>query len=372
MNLQTFDVFEAGQEGYHTYRIPSIVATKEGTLLAFCEGRIDRPDQSENDMALKRSTDRGETWSPVETIASFGRSHLNNPQAVVLRESGRVLFMFVRYAPTHGPRPGKKGAGGRVLEFAEAGYEGDKVCRIYTMHSDDDGETWSDPEDVTRSARRAESRSMSTGPGIGVQLRRGAFKGRILMPCNHRYYGEDGEIRQCVHAIYSDDGGKSWAYGEDAPEGSQGQGNEVQFVELADGSVMLNSRSKFGNNRRKVATSRDGGITWSGLVDDPALIEPMCMGSFIRHGDPLDGEENRILLSNPASLTDRVNGTVRLTYDEGKSWPVSRVICPGNFAYSCLAVLPGGDIGCLYETGREHAYEKIAFARFSLDWLEGK
>ena len=370
MKLETYDVFLEGTEGYHTYRIPSIVTTREGSLLAFCEGRIDRPDQSENDMVLKRSTDRGETWTPAKTIASFGRGHLNNPEAVVLRKSARILFMYVRYATTHGPRQGKKGAGGRILEFAEAGYEGDKICRIYTIHSDDDGKTWSDPEDVTRSARASDSRSVSTGPGVGIQLRRGKHRGRILMPCNHQYYDRDREIRQRVHTIYSDDGGESWTYGEDAPEESPGYGNEVQFVELADGSIMLNSRCKDGSNRRKVAYSRDGGHSWSGLVDDPILIEPMCMGSIIRHGDPLDGEENRILFSNPASSSERINGTVRLSCDEGKSWPISRVIWPGKFAYSCLTVLADGEIGCLYETGKNDPYEKIAFARFGVDWFE--
>jgi sialidase-1 len=175
-----------------------------------------------------------------------------------------------------------------------------------------------------------------------------------------------------VYAAYSDDEGETWSIGGNAPHdpskpGQNGWGNEVQMAELADGSVLLNSRSFAGNRLRKTAISRDGGITWSELTDDPELPEPMCMGSLFRYSDPLDGEENILLYSGPADQNARALGTVWLSRDEGESWPVSKVLlAEGQFAYSCLTRLPDGSVGCLYETDD---YGRIVFARFPLDWV---
>ncbi|MBM4041921.1 MAG: exo-alpha-sialidase, partial [Planctomycetes bacterium] len=144
--------------------------------------------------------------------------------------------------------------------------------------------------------------------------------------------------------------------------------NECQAVELAEGSLTMNMRCYQGKNRRAVSTSKDGGLTWTPPVLNEALIEPVCQASFLRYTLAGPQDRNRLLFSNPAS-TSRVNMTVRLSYDEGKTWPVARTINPGPSAYSCLTVLPDLSIGCLYERGERHAYEKITFARFSLDWL---
>jgi sialidase-1 len=108
-----------------------------------------------------------------------------------------------------------------------------------------------------------------------------------------------------------------------------------------------------------VATSTDGGETWSPLAIDAALVEPGCQGSIIRHSDPLDGEDSILLFANPASQARRESGTVRASFDEGKTWPVAKVIEPGNFAYCCLGILPGKRVACLYETGEKSGYEKI-------------
>ena len=133
------------------------------------------------------------------------------------------------------------------------------------------------------------------------------------------------------------------------------------------------------DGKRALAWSGDGGETWSNLSFDDTLIEPVCQASFLRYTLAATGAEtgaetggrNRLLFSNPASTTDRVKMTVRLSYDEGESWPVSKLLHEGPAAYSSLAVLPDGSIACLYERGQENAYETIHFARFSLDWLSG-
>jgi sialidase-1 len=141
---------------------------------------------------------------------------------------------------------------------------------------------------------------------------------------------------------------------------------EVQMVERADGSVLLNARSYQGNRLRKTALSQDGGRTWSPLLDEAAHLEPQCQGTILRFTDPLDGFRSRILFANPASQEGRKYGTVRLSYDEGETWPVARTLYEGSFAYSCLAVLPDRTLGLLFERDQ---YEKITFASFSLEWL---
>src|SRR5262249_27940917 len=151
-----------------------------------------------------------------------------------------------------------------------------------------------------------------------------------------------GSKARQAHVIYSDDKGKTWKLG-----GAVGPHcNESQAVELADGRLMLNIRSYRGTNRRLVSLNNDGGQTWSKPVEDEALIEPVCQASIVR----LPGDAGGLLFSNPASKK-RERMTVRLSYNEGASWPVARVLHEGPAAYSCLAVLPGGGVGCLYERG---------------------
>jgi sialidase-1 len=193
------------------------------------------------------------------------------------------------------------------------------------------------------------------GPGAGIQLK----SGRLAVPCDHYVAGTKA---QYAHVIYSDDIGKTWKLG-----GIVGpKCNESQIVELDDGSVMLNMRSYRGTNRRLVAISKDGGETFSDPVEDKMLIEPVCQASILR----LPGENSGILFSNPNS-TKREKMTVRLSRDQGKTWPHATRLHSGPAAYSCLAALADGRIGCLYERGEKNAYETITFARLSLGWLTG-
>jgi len=345
------DVYISGTEGYHTFRIPAIVVTQRGTLLAFCEGRAKRADHSENDIVVKRSTDGGGTWGPLQVIAEDGKNALLNPCAVVVRETGRMLLMYQRYPE------------GFHTSKTVPGYDpNDKISSSFLTYSDDDGRTWAEPREVTRQVKPpTDVTATPSGPGVGIQLRRAPHAGRIIMPFVHQIWP-----RREVCVAYSDDLGETWKLSEYAPIASNGTGAEVQVVELADGDVMMNVRSMGGNKRRKVSLSNDGGETWSGLLDDPTLIEPQCQGTILRYADPLDGRKSRILFANPASTEGRENGTVRLSYDEGKTWPIAKVIYPGGYAYSCLTVLPDDTIGLLYE---RDGYEKISFATLALEWL---
>jgi len=352
--IETAPVFRAGEDGYHTFRIPAAVVAANGDVLAFAEGRSSRNDHANNDLVMKRSTDNGRTWSAIERVASDGSNALNNPCVLRMRDSGRILLMFQRYP------------NGYDEHRVKPGITGEKIVRTWVMHSDDHGASWSDPRDVTRDTKPAWVTSVAGGPGNGIQLRRGPFAGRILMPFNHGPYGD-----WRVYAVFSDDGGETWSYGMDAVNGTPGLANEVQFIENTLGFVMLNARSFDGAPLRKTTFSIDSGLSWTApLQDIPDLVEPSCMASMIRYSDPLDNEPSVLLYSGPRHETKRVNGTLMQSQNEGRTWTEVITLHEGHFAYSHLTRLADDTIGCLYETGEAHPYARIAFARVPASTLD--
>ncbi len=339
------DIFIAGLDGVCQYRIPAIVTTNKGTLVAVCDARVDRPGDAPNniDQVVKRSLDRGKTWTRMKVIVDFpGNEAAGDPTLLVDRKTG-TIWMFYAYAI---PKPDVKPFG--------------RVLWVHAVTSDDDGVSWSKPIDVTAAFKKPEWSAIVTAPGMGIQTR----AGRLLVPC----YSRTGD-RWSSHLSYSDDHGKTWHIGGPAPLKT----NECQVVELVDGTLMLNMRSKRGKGCRAVATSTDGGKTWSEAIDATTLVEPVCQGSFIRYTDRRDGyAKDRVLFANPASRK-RENMTVRLSYDEGKTWPIAKVLHTGPAAYSCPTILADGTIAVFYERGDQSAYETITFARFNLEWLtDGK
>jgi sialidase-1 len=195
-----------------------------------------------------------------------------------------------------------------------------------------------------------------------------------VIPNDHRGPLGDGDAKYS-HAFFSDDHGATWKLGGTVAPHT----DECQVVELADGTLMMNMRNYWERDggeptkggKRAIASSADGGETWSELSFDETLVEPVCQASFMRYSWPVEGAPGGLLFSNPASSEARVKMTVRMSYDEGQTWPVAKLLHEGPAAYSCLAVLPDRRIGCLYERGGEHSYETISFARFTLRWLTG-
>ena len=349
-NPQLTDVFVAGDNGYHTLRIPSIIATRGGALLAFAEARrSSAADAGDIDLVLKRSTDGGATWSPLKVVGDNGPNTFGNPCPVMDRATGTIWLFSTQNAGTD-----------REKDIIAGTSSGSRT--VWVMKTTDEGVTWSAPLEITTSVKIPGWTWYATGPGVGIQT----TTGRFVIPANHAE--ADGVHRS--HVILSDDGGQTWRLGASADAGT----NESQVVELSNGHLMLNMRNHPPRpaNFRMIATSEDGGRTLSKATPDPALVEPPAQASLLRLTTSQTHERTRLLFANPAS-SRRERMTVRLSYDEGATWPVSRVLHEGPAAYSSLVVLQDNSIGVLFERGVSSPYERITFARFTLDWLtDGK
>lgn len=347
-DLTQVEVFRSGTGGYHTYRIPALVTTVKGTLLAFCEGRRNGPgDSGDIDLLLRRSFDKGKTWGPVQVIADMGGDTIGNPTPVVERRSGAIILLLTR-------NPGNT-AERQIVDGTAVG-----TRTVWLTRSTGDGATWEAPVEITAAVKSPDWTWYATGPGNGIQL----STGRLVAPCDHIV---KGTTAMHSHVIYSDDRGRTWRLGGTAGEKT----NESAVAELRDGALLLNARSYHGRNRRAIAYSRDGGLNWGEVQLDEALVEPVCQASLVRAAPPGRKSGGLLLFSNPAGTT-RVRMTVRLSRDDGKTWPVFRVVHAGPAAYSSLAVLRDRTIGLLYERGDERPYERVTFARFPLAWLEGR
>ncbi|HEY2573732.1 MAG TPA: sialidase family protein [Verrucomicrobiaceae bacterium] len=378
--IEKQDLFIANQGGHAVYHIPGLAVTAKGTVLAWCEGRQKGGDWDQIEILLRRSTDGGKTFSEPRSIANVPGPKTKNPFALRIKNvnpndvtynnpvmiadrDGTVHFLF-------------------CLEY----------MRCFYARSTDDGVTFSTPVEITpvfESFRKSyDWKVLATGPDHGIRLK----NGRLVVPVWLSTATGGNAHRPSVAAtIYSDDSGKTWHAGEIAVPCTDEwiNPNETVAIELADGRVMLNSRSESKAHRRLVTTSPDGATGWSQPQFDNALLEPICMGSVVRMSGGANGsEKNRILFSNPDNLSkadgkvepgknrDRKNISVKLSYDEGKTWPVNKPVEPGWSAYSDIAVNQDGEILCFYgrsATKPNFAGEFLTLARFNLEWLtEGK
>ncbi|CAN7229845.1 exo-alpha-sialidase [Paenibacillus sp. LjRoot153] len=342
--FHNMDLYVAGTEGYNTFRIPSLLTTKAGTLLAFVEGRKNSAADNGNiDLVLKRSLDQGRTWQPLQIVCDAGVDTCGNPTPVQDETTGRIwLFVSQNYsADTYATIVGGTSRGVRT---------------IWSTYSDDDGATWTQPVNHFSEVQAPNTRWDGTGPGIGIQLRQGAAKGRLVIPAIDRN-------------IQSDDHGATWYESGKLPSGL----GEPTVVELTDGTLMRNDRLSSNQEirRRGISTSPDQGATWSPISYDNALIDPICEASIIRYMPSDNVTSNRMLLfSNPADTVRREKMTVRISNDDGQSWATSKTVYKGPSAYSSLAILPDGKVSLLFEGGEYTPYDKIMFAVFNLEWFQ--
>jgi sialidase-1 len=361
--IEPITLYKEAEGGYSIYRIPALIVTDRGTVLAFCEGRRTargpRNDSGEINTVLRRSTNNGKTFSPLQVVWADGPNTCGNPCPVIDHRTGAIVLLL-----THNV--------GEDLEDALVNGTGKGTRTVWITSSSDDGLTWAPPREITASTKKPEWAWYATGPGIGIQIQHGPHAGRLVIPCDYVAKGGGGATNANAHVIYSDDDGKTWAIGG---EPTNPGFNESQIVERDDGSLILNMR-RLGKEKlpagRGVAISTDGGQTFGPGNDDPVLTDAHCEASILRYSWATDGQ-SRILFSNPAApgegAASRKMMTVRLSTDDGSTWPAKKLIYPGWTGYSCLAKLPDGSIGLLYEAGNDQRYERIDFARFSLDWV---
>ncbi len=356
--MQTFDqqvLYRAGAGGYASYRIPALIMTASGTVLAFCEARkYSSSDTDQIDTYVRRSTDNGCTFGPPILVATEEDMVCGNPAPVIDQRTGRIVLPLTKNSRW-------------TDENAIHRREGTRTA--WLTYSDDDGLTWTEPREITVQVSKPEWTWYATGPGHAVQLTHGPHTGRLVVPCDHVVYG-DGTRNDASysHLIYSDDGGDTWAIGAISDKGA----NESILAETSSGLLYWNCRNQrtymadLNFFFRRVAWSSDSGETASPLIRDAALPESICQASalpVVVNGEPA------LLFANQANPQERSQMTARLSWDEGRTWPVSRMLHSGFSAYCDLAAAPDGTFLCLYEWGDSQKYEAIVLARFNLDWL---
>jgi len=352
--LNVATLWEKSTGVYNNYRIPSLIVSKGGTLLAFCEGR-EGGDSGDIDLLVKRSEDKGKTWSKEQVIWNDNQNTCGNPCPVIDEETGRI-WMFMTW---------NKGDD----DETEIIHRKSSFPRLpYLCYSDDDGLTWSEPVNMSESCRDTSWGWYATGPGTGIQLKKGKCKGRLVIPANHSYNDPEGNVRKGpygygAHVIYSDDNGRSWSISRSINPGC----NESQVVELSDGTLLMNMRSYNNKCSRAVSYSTDGGENWSPVKHDLQLVESKCQASIINYGAYKDKEV--CIFSNPAVPFGRTHLTIKASFDNCNNWSNDKLIYKGPSAYSCLTKLTDGQVGLLFEAGKENPYEKIIFVSFTINEL---
>ncbi len=355
------DVFVRNTDGYHTYRIPTMVVTASGAVVVFAEGRkTHRRDHGDVDLLMKRSEDGGRTWSPQRLIHEEGGDALvrvGNPCPIVENDGKTIHLLFTRNGPD---------------------------CLFYTK-STDEGKSWSpfvrtsdDPSAPEYKKSNFLSNFGGSPVGVGAGPVHGIHtsKGRLIAPS---YIGRkiDGEGRGQSCIIYSDDQGKSWQAGGVIPWVPEFRHGECTVVERTDGSLLMNMRTAapglYSYGYRLTSVSHDEGMTWSKPVVDKNLPCPACQASMLRFSP------NEILFLNPAvnhrggfSIWSRKTLTLRVSRDEGESWSASRIVNDGLSGYSDMAVGRNGHIFCLFENGEKDYCEKITFIDLKRSWLQSK
>ena len=336
-------IFKSGSEGYNTFRIPSIITTDSGVVLAFAEGRKNSSsDSGDIDLVLKRSTDGGKTWGDLIVIRDDSTNVCGNPSPVIDRKTGKIFLLSTWNR-------------GDDTESEIINMTSVDTRRVYVMNSIDEGLSWSKPIEITDKVKKPNWTWYATGPVHGIQIREGSKKGRMVIPCDHI---EANTKKYYSHIIYSDDGGSSWNIGGITP---QDHVNECSVAEIGKGKLILNMRNYDRTQmNRKISISNDYGESWGDIYDDKALVEPICQASILRYSFKGSGR-NDLLFINPADKNKRLNMTLRLSSDLGRTWTREFLLHEGPSAYSDITKLRNGNVGCLFEAGKNSPYEGIVY-----------
>lgn len=359
----------AGQDGCDTYRIPGLVTTNEGTLIAVYDNRYNNSKdlQEDIDVGMSRSTDGGQTWEPVRVIMDMGKWGGRSEQ---LNGIGDPCVLYDHTTHTIWVA-GLWMSGGTPDDMlwwsSKPGISPEETGQFMLTKSTDDGLTWSEPVNITRQVKDPEWQLLLQGPGKGITL----ADGTLVFPAQFKAdIGEKaidgGQYTSHSTIVYSRDGGETWHIGT----GAKANTTEAQVVQLPDGSLMLNMRDdqnrivKDDTNGRAVAVTRDMGKTWTmHPSSNSALPEPNCMASLIAADIEINGTKQQVLLfSNPTNTESRTNMTIKASLDNGNTWPVKYWVelneMPG-FGYSCMTITDDNCVAILYEGYKDLYFQKI-------------
>ena len=336
-------------DGIHTYRIPGLVTTNEGTLIAVYDNRKNSSVdlQEDVDIGMNRSTDGGQTWSPMKVIMDMGEwggkpeieNGIGDPSILVDRQTNTI---WVAAIWAHG-HPGK-----RNWFASKPGLDPEQTSQLMLAKSEDDGLSWSEPINITQQVKDPKWHLLLQGPGKGITMK----DGTLVFPAQ---YKDENELPHST-ILYSKDRGQTWQLGT----GAKPNTTEAQVVQLADGTLMLNMRDNRGNGdgrgtgTRAVAITKDMGKTWEvHPSSDKALIEPVCNASLIKHQFAESGQSKEILLFvNPNDQYQRRNMTIKVSEDEGMTWSSSfyTLLDEGQGrGYPSMTSIDENTIGILYE-----------------------
>ncbi len=359
----------AGQDSCDTYRIPGLVTTGKGTLIAVYDNRYNNSKdlQEDIDIGMSRSNDGGQTWEPMRVIMDMGEyggrsQRLNGigDPCVLYDHINQTLWVAALWMSGSAPD--------QMLWWAsKPGMTPEESGQFILVKSTDDGLTWSEPINITRQIKDPSWQLLLQGPGRGITTTHGT----LVFPAQFKAdIGEkalDGGPYTCHSTVVtSTDGGNSWQIGT----GAKSNTTEAQVVELADGRLMLNMRDdrnrrdKGETNGRAVATSTDLGKSWEvHPSSNGALPEPNCMASIISADVTIDGIKKQVLFfSNPNNREARTNMTIKASLDGGLSWPAEyqvEINAEGGYGYSCMTMVDENTVGILYEGTKALFFQKI-------------
>lgn len=356
-------IHKQGDNNCHTFRIPAITITNDGTLLAVYDMRYrSRRDlQGHMDIGLSRSTDGGKTWEaprPIMDMGEYGglpqdQNGCSDPNILVDKATGEIIVSALW---THG----KPGTHQWVGKGSEPGLEIGKTTQFMMVRSKDDGKTWSKPENWTKRLKDPKWYLFAPAPGNGINL----ADGTLVMPTQ----GRDHTGVPFSNLMWSKDHGKTW----NVSQAARSNTTECSVAELSDGSLMLNIRDnrnrqdKSKTNGRAVSVTKDLGKTWKiHSSDHGALPEPVCMASLLSH--ELSDGRHVLFFSNPNDKFKRQKMTVQMSLDNGKTWPRKILLDAKGGAYSSLVMVDCQTLGILYESSRaDLIFQTIQLEEFGL------